>query len=169
MNAIKTKSLVVSLIALVLSSVAAPAALAEETMYPGSSCSFANWGVAGKGDNKGAAFLVPHSRFQDRSVTCPVPINIPRGLQATQVSYTVNVYVSDGRRAPPTVCRLRKVNVDGTDIPSNSQQTPGLANNAILSFQSVSFRLPLRERAVLTCWLQYGSRIKGYSVTTADF
>lgn len=173
MNSNKTNSLAFSVVALIATAIAPPAALAAETTFPGSYCSFQNPEIARQADKRNAAFHVVHSQLPYREVICPVPIDIPRGLQATQVSFNINVYVRDGRnsnggRSRPSSCRVIQGHI-GATTSSSQQRSPGLGNNAILSFKNVSFPLPLRQQAILRCWVEFGSTLRGYSVSTTDF
>jgi len=170
MNTINSKNLAASVIALVFSFIVAPAAMAEEAIYPGSNCSFEGQGSGGTLDHQNG-----HTRTTARAgmvVTCPVPIIVPRNYQwaqaANKVDFTVVVRIKDNNGVPAS-CHVRKVNHSGQATDSDVKQSSGRTFGSTLIFDKVRFLLPLREWAVLRCQMHRGGTLAGYSVITTDF
>jgi len=174
MTSINTNSVTASLLALAFSFIAAPAAMAEETIYPGSNCGFERQGTNGTLDKQNAS--INTSARTGMVVTCPIPINVPLKFQLTfaarSVDFNINVHIKDPRQGRPVNCMVRVATLDGSGVSTNDtpvQTSSGRGFNSILLFQNVTFQLPLREWAVLRCQMNPGSTIAGYSVSTLDF
>lgn len=164
---------VASVMALVLSVIAAPSVMAAETMYPGSNCTYE---ARGEGNTllKSTAGIRT-LRYYGQIVTCPLPISVPLEFQAGQqtpwVNYRVAVHVMDHTKGEAARCSIQKVSRNGSVSNSDIEFSSGEGNGALstLVFDRVWFALPLHEWAVLRCHIKQGSHISSYAVGTSTY